>query len=84
VEVLIHVGIDTVKMDGQGFQARVKQGDTVKAGQTLIEFDLPLVAGTAKSVLTPIVITNPESLKNLRPEAPGRSVNPGDALWNYS
>ena len=84
IEVLIHVGIDTVKMDGQGFQVRVKQGDTVKAGQTLIEFDLPLVAKTAKSVLTPIVITNPESLKNLRPEAPGRSVNPGDALWNYS
>lgn len=65
-EVLIHVGIDTVKMNGEGFKGFVKAGDHVKRGQLLIEFDLEKVKKEAKSHLTPFVITNSGDLKEVR------------------
>ncbi|MGG3956192.1 PTS glucose transporter subunit IIA [Bhargavaea massiliensis] len=58
LEILIHVGIDTVHMQGEGFEAYVKVGDRVKAGDLLLSFDLTLVQQKAKSSLTPVVITN--------------------------
>lgn len=58
LEILIHVGIDTVHMQGEGFEAYVKAGDRVKAGDLLLSFDLTLVQQKAKSSLTPVVITN--------------------------
>ncbi|AKS39698.1 PTS glucose transporter subunit IIA [Anoxybacillus gonensis] len=60
LEILIHVGIDTVHMHGEGFEAYVKAGDRVKAGDLLLSFDLALVQQKAKSLLTPVVITNGE------------------------
>ncbi len=65
-EVLIHVGIDTVKMNGEGFKGLVKNGDKVKAGQPLIEFDLALVKAKAKSHLTPFVVTNSADLSEVK------------------
>jgi phosphoenolpyruvate-protein phosphotransferase len=56
VEVLIHIGIDTVELKGRGFTALVKVGDRVAAGDRLILFDLDVVARGAKSLLTPIVV----------------------------
>ncbi|HET6406359.1 MAG TPA: phosphoenolpyruvate--protein phosphotransferase [Chthoniobacteraceae bacterium] len=65
VEVLMHIGIDTVALKGAGFTPRVKAGDHVEAGAPLIEFDLDHVATHAKSLLTQIVITNGESIRAL-------------------
>ncbi|PTM59832.1 glucose-specific PTS transporter subunit IIBC [Desmospora activa] len=58
IEILLHVGIDTVKMEGEGFTLHVEQGATVKRGQKLLKVDLDLVRKKAKSTITPIVITN--------------------------
>ena len=58
IEVLMHVGIDTVTMKGEGFHPRVKPGDSVHAGDPLIAFDLDFLATQAKSLLTQIVIVN--------------------------
>jgi phosphocarrier protein FPr len=60
VEVLMHVGIDTVTLKGEGFRPRVKKGDRVRAGAPLIEFDLDFLATHARSLLTQVVIANPE------------------------
>ena len=60
IELLMHIGIDTVALKGEGFRPRVKVGDVVRAGQPLIEFDLDYVATHAKSLLTQIVIANGE------------------------
>jgi glucose PTS system EIICBA or EIICB component len=57
-EVLIHVGIDTVKLEGKGFNGLVSQGDKVKKGQPLLEVDLEYVKNNAPSIITPIVFTN--------------------------
>jgi glucose-specific phosphotransferase system IIA component len=64
-EVLVHVGIDTVKMNGEGFKGHVKNGDRVQKGQLLLEFDLDLIKSKAKSHLTPVVITNSADLKEI-------------------
>jgi len=63
VELLMHVGIDTVSMKGQGFKPLVKLGDQVKAGTPLIEFDLDFLATRAKSLLTQIIVVNGERVK---------------------
>ncbi len=64
-EVLVHVGIDTVKMKGEGFTGKVAAGDSVKKGDILIEFDLDLVKERAKSTITPVVITNMDKISDL-------------------
>ncbi|WP_437623093.1 phosphoenolpyruvate--protein phosphotransferase [Sorangium sp. So ce1151] len=56
VEILIHVGIDTVGLKGEGFTARVKQGDRVSAGQALIEFDADRLLRKAPSLLTQVIL----------------------------
>jgi glucose-specific phosphotransferase system IIBC component len=57
-EILIHVGIDTVKLNGEGFEALVNQDDHVEVGQPLLKVDLDLVKSKAPSVITPIIFTN--------------------------
>ncbi|WP_444684884.1 glucose-specific PTS transporter subunit IIBC [Alkalicoccus luteus] len=57
-EILIHIGIDTVNMKGEGFEAFVEQGDTVRVGDELIRFDLEKVRKEAKASITPVIFTN--------------------------
>ena len=62
-EVLIHFGIDTVKLGGVGFTALVAQGDAVQAGQLLLQVDLAMIQDKVPSTISPIVFTNlPEGL----------------------
>jgi glucose PTS system EIICBA or EIICB component len=70
LEILIHVGIDTVKMNGEGFKSFVKAGDRVMVGDKLLDFDLALVKAKAKSALTPIVVTNMDVVAKLEVVAP--------------
>jgi phosphocarrier protein FPr len=63
VEVLMHIGIDTVSLKGAGFTPRVKQGDIVETGAPLIDFDIDKLATTAKSLLTEIIISNGDAAR---------------------
>ncbi|WP_018664469.1 PTS sugar transporter subunit IIA [Heyndrickxia acidiproducens] len=65
IEILIHIGLETVTMNGEGFQGFVKQGDSVKAGDKLITFDLESIKKHADSIISPVVITNPDSVNSL-------------------
>lgn len=56
-EILIHVGIDTVKLKGQGFESLVKEGQKVRAGDLLMRFDVDLIRGQGFSLVTPVVFT---------------------------
>ncbi|MBF2080340.1 MAG: phosphoenolpyruvate--protein phosphotransferase [Synechococcales cyanobacterium T60_A2020_003] len=67
LEVLMHIGLDTVELHGKGFTARVKEGDRVKLGDPLIEFDADFVALRARSLLTQIVITNSDRVARFTP-----------------
>src|SRR5215469_11048231 len=63
-EVLLHIGIDTVSLKGQGFTPCVQKGEQVQVGTPLIAFDLDFLATHAKSLLTQVVITNAAGLTN--------------------
>jgi phosphocarrier protein FPr/phosphocarrier protein len=79
LELLIHVGIDTVRLGGKGFDARVKPGARVSSGQELIRFDLSVVARGAKSLMTPIVVTSDGAILSKR-HASG-PIKAGDLLF---
>ncbi|MHC1728938.1 MAG: phosphoenolpyruvate--protein phosphotransferase [Syntrophobacteraceae bacterium] len=67
IEVLMHVGLDTVALKGEGFTSRVKDGDNVKTGEPLIDFDADFIATHAKSLMSMIVVTNPERVIAFEP-----------------
>lgn len=69
-QVLIHVGIDTVKLDGQHFTAHIATGDVVKQGDLLVEFDIPAIEAAGYDVTTPIIITNSEDYIDVLATAP--------------
>ncbi|HGD6006475.1 TPA: PTS glucose transporter subunit IIA, partial [Streptococcus agalactiae] len=63
VEFLIHIGMDTVNLEGKGFTSHVAQGDNVKVGDKLITFDIPMIKEEGYIVETPILITNQEEFR---------------------
>jgi PTS system glucose-specific IIA component len=65
IELFVHFGIDTVELKGEGFNRIAEEGQAVKAGDTVIEFDLELLKEKAKSTLTPVVISNMDEIKEL-------------------
>jgi PTS system glucose-specific IIA component len=66
VEILIHVGINTVELEGQGFNYLVTEGTKVKAGDKLMEFDLEYIKNNSVSILTPVVIPNKKAVKEIK------------------
>ena len=74
VDVLVHVGIDSVRLNGRGFKPLVSVGQRVRAGAELIRFDLDVVARGAKSLMTPIVLVPADAWRIRRRHAPGRIV----------
>lgn len=63
-EILIHVGLDTVSLNGQGFTTHVEAGDKVKQGQFLLEFDMDFIKGKGLPVVTPVIVTNISDFSN--------------------
>ena len=63
VEVLIHIGMDTVELNGEGFHSLVKQGDKVQAGDVLAEVDIECIKKAGKSLVSPIVFTSGQDVK---------------------
>lgn len=81
VEVLIHIGLDTVQLNGEGFEAMVKQGDRVEKGQLLITFDKGFIEGRGYCMETPVLITNTDQFLDVV-ETGKEQVNVGECLLN--
>lgn len=79
VEVLIHVGMDTVKLEGKHFTAHVKEGDIVKKGDLLIEFDMEAIKKEGYPVTTPVVVTNTDEFEDVIVVSSG-NVKAGEEL----
>ncbi|HHI2782030.1 TPA: PTS glucose transporter subunit IIA, partial [Klebsiella pneumoniae] len=65
IELLIHIGIDTVKLNGNGFTSFVNNGDTVKEGDLLIEFDIEMIQSLGYDITTIVVIANSENYQKV-------------------
>ena len=78
-ELLIHIGINTVELNGEGFTAHVSEGDRVKKGQTLITFDKELIASKGYKTVTPVIVTNPDEYSAVKRVADG-NVTEKDVL----
>ena len=69
IEIMIHVGVDTVQLKGEGFSLKVRAGDRVKAGQELLSFDADLVATRARSLLTQVLAVNMDLVSEVKPSS---------------
>lgn len=78
LELLIHVGMDTVALKGEGYTEKVAQGASVKKGDLLMEFDMDFIKGKGYSCVTPMIITNMDDIKGVTPHA-GAAV-PGETV----
>ena len=83
VELLVHVGMDTVKLDGKGFDRLIEPGVRVKAGEPILRIDRELIRNEGYSLITPVVITSVDKVKKIEGKV-GQSVRGGkDALFSY-
>ncbi|MEH7274287.1 beta-glucoside-specific PTS transporter subunit IIABC [Neobacillus vireti] len=71
-EILIHVGLDTVKLNGKHFTAYVKDGDFVDVGKTLVTFDMEAIKAEGYDLITPVIITNPDRYQTIEPVKQGK------------
>ncbi len=78
-EILIHVGLDTVTMKGEGFTGHVKAGDKVKKGDLLLEMDLEKIKAAGYDTVTPMLICNTDAYADVE-GLPGKDVVPGDDI----
>ena len=78
-EILIHIGMDTVQLDGKHFTAHVKDGDKVKVGDTLVEFDMDAIKKEGYELVTPVIITNTMEYLEIVPKEI-KSVNAGEDI----
>lgn len=79
IELLIHIGLDTVELEGQGFTAQVHDGDHVKTGDPLLTVDFPSIDQAGYAIVTPLVVTNSAIVQSFDRVAAGE-VEPGEAL----
>ena len=80
VELLIHIGMDTVKLNGKGFDVKVKTGDQVKAGDLLAEFDMDLIKGEGYPVTTAVVVTNTDDCEEIGEVRTGAATKDTEVL----
>ena len=79
IEILIHVGMDTVKLGGKHFTCHIEDGQQVKKGQLLLEFDMDAIKAEGYEIVTPVIITNSDEFTEITTEAAGQVKN-GDKL----
>ena len=82
-EILIHVGMDTVSLKGEGFKPMVKEGDKVKKGQLLIKFNINLIKSKNLSTVTPVVVTNADDYGTVDVAAKGTKTTKNTEVISY-
>ena len=80
VELFVHFGIDTVELKGEGFKRIAAEGQSVKTGDPVIEVDLELLREKAKSVITPVVISNMDDVEKLEKGSGSATIGVTDAI----
>ncbi|MCY8402559.1 beta-glucoside-specific PTS transporter subunit IIABC [Bacillus sonorensis] len=79
-EIIIHIGIDTVKLNGEHFTVHVKEGDAVSPGDLLVSFDMEAIKKAGYQLITPIIVTNTDRYESIKPVKTTENVNLKEAL----
>lgn len=79
-EIIIHIGIDTVKLNGEHFTVHVNKGDAVKPGDQLVSFDMDAIKDAGYQLITPVIITNTDRYQSIKPLKTDESVDIEEAL----
>ncbi|MCU5745521.1 PTS glucose transporter subunit IIA [Staphylococcus sp. SQ8-PEA] len=74
LEILIHIGLDTVQLDGEGFEIHVENGQSVSVGDPILTFDLEYITKHAKSIISPVIITNSDQATSLSINEPNAVI----------
>ena len=74
IEIFVHFGMDTVQLEGKGFERIAEEGAVVKAGDPLIKYDYDFLKANAKSIITPVIISNYEDYASLNPVESGAAT----------
>lgn len=82
LEVMVHIGLDTVSLEGKGFTRIAQEGDAVKAGDIIIEVDLAYIREHAKDIITPIIILEESDVRNIDKKL--NIVKAGDIIMEVS
>jgi glucose-specific phosphotransferase system IIA component len=82
LEILVHIGINTVELKGAGFRCRVKEGDSVEAGDPLCDVDLSLIEREGYHTCTPVIITNMDQVRNVSIHT-GKTTAGRDSMIDY-
>lgn len=83
LEILVHIGVDTVSLNGEGFEQLVEAGTKVKAGTPIIKIDRDFILSKGLSLATPVLITNVDSVKSINPVETGSVVAGQNIVVNY-
>ena len=83
LEILIHVGIDTVNLGGKGFDVKVKAGDRVEAGTPLVTFDRKIIEDAGYAIITPVIVLNADDFGEVSPVLEG-NIKVGGSLISVS
>ena len=83
LEILVHIGVDTVSLNGEGFEQLVEAGTKVKAGTPIIKIDRDFILGKGLSLATPVLITNVDSAKSINAVESGSVVAGQNIVVNY-
>ncbi|MFA6941182.1 MAG: PTS glucose transporter subunit IIA [Clostridiaceae bacterium] len=81
-EILVHIGVDTVELKGEGFTRIAEEGTYVKAGDPIIKLDREFIISKGYSLITPVLITNADIIKKLEVKV-GKEVKSGDVMLSY-
>ena len=79
-EILLHIGLDTVKLEGKYFEAHVKDGQKIQKGDLLISFDIAKIRSAGYKITTPIVICNSDDFESIKSAAEGKIIVGEDLL----
>ncbi len=82
LEVMVHIGLDTVELNGAGFERLAKEGDLVQAGDEIIRVDFDALRKHAKDIITPIIISDESDVKNIEKNL--NIVKSGDVIMEVS
>ena len=83
IELLIHIGIDTISLNGEGFERLIEPRQTVKAGTPIIKINRQIIEKKNLSLITPVLITNPDSVKSIKPIINKRVTAGNDIIIIY-